>query len=483
MLSSVIKPSTRIQLAQCHTPILKEKGLPLLGSLPEFAKSPLNFFNRLTLEYTGVVEFSLATMDAALVIDGDIAHKILVKEAKTFRKGDRDIQIMGTILGNGLVTNNHTTKHKIQRKLVQPGFHFRRVQSYSKIMSDYTTSYIDSWQDGRRDISDDMFKLTMSIVCKTLFDIDMESIEKDADDIGQTMKVVQSSINSKFNQLFFLPDWVPTPNNIRLNRARKKLYSTIESMIHSRQLETSPPTGQIKDSPKRDLTKADLNDKGDMMSMLLQAKYEDGSSMDTKLVMDELITLFVAGHETTSNALSWTFYLLAQHPEIQLRLQTELDSVLQGADADFSHLEQLTYCEMVVKESMRLLPPVWTLNARQANEDIVVGDYFFPKDKVVFISPYSNHRNPKYFKQPENFDPERFSPENEKLIPKHVYIPFGAGPRVCIGQSFAMMEAKIILASIMQRFSITLDKQQSFDPLAQITLSNDGGMNIHIRKR
>jgi len=483
MLSSVIKPSAPIKRAQCHTPISKEKGLPLLGSLPEFAKSPLDFFNRLTLEYSGVVEFSLASMHAALVIDGDIAHKILVKEAKNFRKGDRDIQIMGTILGNGLVTNNHTGKHKIQRKLVQPGFHFRRVQSYSKIMSDYTTNYINDWQNGRRDISDDMFKLTMNIVCKTLFDIDMESIEKEADDIGQTMKVVQSSIDSKFNQLFLLPDWVPTPNNLRLNKARKKLYSTIESMIYSRQLETSSTKDQLKDTATEDLAKTNPSEKDDMMSMLLQAKYEDGSSMDTKLVMDELITLFVAGHETTSNALSWTFYLLAQHPEIQRKLQIELDSVLQGADAEFSHLDQLTYCEMVVKESMRLLPPVWTLNARQANEDIVVDDYFFPKDKVVFISPYSNHRNPKYFEQPEKFDPERFSPENEKTIPKHVYIPFGAGPRVCIGQSFAMMEAKIILASIMQRFSISLDKHQKFDPLAQITLSNNGGMNIHIKKR
>ena len=221
----------------------------------------------------------------------------------------------------------------------------------------------------------------------------------------------------------------------------------------------------------------------DMMSMLLDAKYEDGSSMSDQLVMDELITLFVAGHETTSNALTWTIYLLTQHPEIQKKLQEELDGALEERDAQFSDLENLSYTEMVIKESMRLLPPAWTLNARQANQDTQIGQYLFPKDKVVFISPYANHRNPKYFEQPDRFDPERFSTEREKTIPKHAYMPFGTGPRVCIGQSFAMMEAKLILATLLNRFEVTADKNLKFEPQAQITLSNKEGMQVYLQKR
>ena len=456
-----------IMLNNTHTPIPKDSGVPLLGCLPEFAKSPLNFFKRLTDEYEDVVEFHLPFIDLSLVVDADIAHKILVTESKSFRKADRDVTIMGTILGNGLVTNNDVASHKVHRKLVQPGFHFRRMEAYTKTMSEYTEQYISKWEDGTtRSISDDMFKLTMYIVTKTLFDTDMAEMENEADKIGDTMQVVQDLINKRFHQVFPMPDWVPTPGNLKLAKARKNLYQTIEHIIEARMT-----------------SNGEIDDNGDMMSMLLLAQYEDGTKMSQKQVMDELITLFVAGHETTSNALTWAFYLLATHPEIQTKLQQELDDVLKGKTAEFTDLKSLVYTEMVVKESMRLLPPVWVLNTRQANEDTVVGDYLFPKDKVIFISPYSNHTNPKYFPDPEKFDPERFSPENEKSIPKHVYIPFGTGSRVCIGQAFAMMEAKLILASIVQCFDISLAKGQELDPQAQITLSNKNGMKVNIKRR
>jgi len=456
-----------ITLNNSHTPIPKDTGIPVLGCLPEFAKSPLNFFKRLTIDYDGVVEFHLPFKDMAFVVDADIAHKILVTDAKNFRKGDRDVNIMGTILGKGIVTNNDTISHKVHRKLVQPGFHFRRMEAYTKTMSEYTEQYISNWKDDTtRSISDDMFKLTMYIVTKTLFDTDMGEMENEADKVGDTMHVVQDLINKRFLQILPMPDWVPSPGNLKLAKARKNLHKTIEHIIEARMTNS----GEIEDN-------------GDMMSMLLLAKYEDGTKMSPKQVMDELITLFVAGHETTSNALTWAFYLLAMHPEIQIKLQYELDAVLNGKTAEFADLKALVYTEMVVKESMRLLPPVWTLNTRQANEDTVVGDFLFPKDKVIFISPYSSHNNPKYFPEPEKFNPERFSTENEKSIPKHAYIPFGTGSRVCIGQAFAMMEAKLILASIVQCFEISLAEGQELNPQAQITLSNKDGMKVNIKRR
>lgn len=464
--------SPRVVNAETKQPIQYESGYPVIGCLPEFVKSPINFFSRLARDYDELIEFNFAGMNVVLISDGDLAHQILVKEIQNFRKSDRDALIMGRVLGRGLVTNTDYHHHKTQRKLVQPGFHFRRIQSYAETMSSYTSTMIANWDSGRRDVSVDMFKLTMYIVCKTLFNMDMHDMAKEADKIGHTMKVVQDCIDHQFNQMVDFPNWVPTSTNLKLNKARKILNDTMTKMIESRRSESN---GHVNPNvePKN----------LDMLSMLLDARYEDGTAMDDQLIMDELITLFVAGHETTSNALTWTLYLLSQHPEIQAKLHEELDSILLNRDARFDDLNELKYTEMVVKEAMRLLPPAWTLNARQANKEVQVGQYMFPRNKVVFISPYANHRNPKYFPEPEVFDPLRFSEEREKSIPKHAYMPFGTGPRVCIGQSFAMMEAKLILASVLNRFSVKPDPTQKFDPQAQITLSNKGGMHLYLEKR
>ena len=466
------KRSPRVLNVESGEPVIYEKGLPVIGDLAEFIRSPIDFFSRLARDYDELIEFNLAGMNVVLITDGDLAHQILVKEIQSFRKADRDALIMGRVLGRGLVTNTDFAHHKTQRKLVQPGFHFRRIQSYSETMSSYTSEFVNGWDSGLRDVSDDMFKLTMYIVCKTLFNVDMHEMADEADKIGRTMTIVQDCIDHQFNQMVDLPNWFPSPTNIKLNKARKILNDTISKMIETRRAEGSCISNP--DAEPKHL---------DMMSMLLDARYEDGSSMSDQLVMDELITLFVAGHETTSNALSWTVYLLTQNPETQQRLQAELDQVLGNRDATFSDLENLKYTEMVIKESMRLLPPAWTLNARQANQDTTVDKYLFPKNKVVFISPYANHRNPKYFDKPDKFDPERFSPEREKLIPKHAYMPFGTGPRVCIGQSFAMMEAKIILATVLNRFEVVADENMKFEPKAQITLSNKDGMKVYLQKR
>ncbi len=466
------KRSPRVLNVETTLPVVYEKGLPLIGCLPEFIQSPIGFFSRLAQDYDELIEFNFAGMDVVLICDGDLAHQILVKEVQNFRKSDRDALIMGRFLGRGLVTNADYAHHKTQRKLIQPGFHFRRIQSYADTMSSYTSEFVKNWDSGLRDVSDDMSKLTLYIVCKTLFNVDMHEMAEEADKIGHTMKIVQDCIDHQYNQMIDLPNWFPSPTNIKLNKARKVLNDTIGKMIETRREETKA-SQSLETQPKH----------LDMMSMLLDAKYEDGSSMSDQLVMDELITLFVAGHETTSNALMWTVYLLTQHPDIQRKLEKELDEVLGSRDAQFTDLEKLEFTEMVIKESMRLLPPAWILSARQANQDIQIDQYVFPKNKVVFISPYANHRNSKYFEQPDKFDPERFSPEKEKTIPKHAYMPFGTGPRVCIGQSFAMMEAKLILAILLNRFEVIADQNMKYDPQAQITLSNKQGMKVYLQKR
>ena len=456
-----------ITCANTHQPIPVDQGLPLIGCLHKMAKDPLGYFRSLAEQHQDIVEFKLPFDSAALVVSPDLCHQILSKQNAHFRKSDRDMQIMGSLLGNGLVTVNKHSTHKTQRKLVQPGFHFRRIEGYAQTMIDYSRTYLESWpKSGVRDISDDMFRLTMYIVSKTLFDIDMYNMAGEADEVGQAMHSFQDISDKRFKQAFQAPEWLPTKANREIRRIRSTLETTVEGMINKR----------------RDQQGA-IEDKGDLLSMLLNARYEDGSEISREQLMDELITLFAAGHETTSNAMTWAFYLIAKHPEVQARLQKELDLVISGQEPCFEDLEALTYTEMVVKEAMRLYPPAWTLNCRQANEDVTIGDYLVPKDKVIFIAPFANHHNPRYFPNPDHFDPERFSEENEKRLPRYAYMPFGGGPRVCIGNSFAMMEAKLILASFAKKFRFELSEGLEIAPQPQVTLSNKGGMPLKVTAR
>lgn len=456
-----------ITFSDTHQPIPLEKGHPLLGCLPEMASDFLAFMKRLAHTYPDLVEFKMPIGSMALVTSAELCHQILVKEHQRFRKADRDVAIMGAVIGNGLVTNNNHANHKIHRKLVQPGFHFRRIEGYAKTMIEYTDRYLRDWpEQGERDINDDMFRLTMYIVSKTLFDTNMSVLENQSSSIGQSIAEFQAIADKQFKQVFLMPEWVPTPTNFKIKRIRKGLHDTISKMIESR----------------RDAN-GEFETRDDLMSMLLSATYEDGSKMTENQIMDELVTLFVAGHETTTNALTWAFYLLAAHPEIQDNLNKEVDLAMTGQQPEFEDLEALKYTEMVIKEAMRMYPPAWTLNSRQPNEDVELGGYVIPKDTVIFVAPYANHYNPRYFPNPECFDPERFHPDNEKQLPRFAFMPFGGGPRVCIGNSFAMMEAKIVLATLARRYRFELVKGQRIQPQPQITLSNQGGMRLKFRKR
>lgn len=441
-------------------------GSGFMGALPELASDALGLTRKLIEFGEPVVELKLPFRHIAVILDANIYHQIMSPEHKTFVKDERSVDILGAVLGNGIVTNRDVHSHRVHRKLIQPGFHFRRLQDYATTMSDYTQLYLKGWGgETTRDISEDMYRLTMFIVCKTLFDIDMETMADEAAQIGKAMDELQVLTQKRYASPVFFPSAVPTPLNLDLKRGRRILHETVQLMFEERA--RSGGTGQG----------------GDLMTMLLEAKYDDGSSMSDRQVMDELVTLFSAGHETTSNALTWTFYLLATHPDVCMKLQAETDAVLQGRAPEFSDLDALRYTDMVLKESMRMLPPVWTLNMRSAQRATEIQGLVFPKNKRVWLSPYALHHFPQYFPNPDQFDPERFSEENEKDIARYAYSPFGLGPRTCIGNSFAMMEAKIILASFAQRFNFSLDGKDPFAPQPQITLSNTGGMPLRLSPR
>jgi cytochrome P450 len=300
----------------------------------------------------------------------------------------------------------------------------------------------------------------MEIVAKSLFDADFSGQGRQ---IGEAIDTLQHIAGQDFRIQNIIPDWLPLRRNRRRAAAGDALDRLIRQVISER--------------------RASGEDKGDLLSMLLLSEDETGARMTDQEARDEAVTLFAAGHETTSNAMSWTWYLLSQHPEIEARLQAEVDSVLGDRKYNFQDLPNLRYTAMIVKESLRLYPPAWVLNAREALADIEIDGYTIPKGGSIFVAPYAVHRNPVYFADPLRFDPERFSPENEKRIPRYAYFPFGGGPHVCIGNSFALMEAQLILATMAQRVSLSLLPDQTIDIDPLVTMGPKHGLRMRVRAR
>jgi cytochrome P450 len=394
-----------------------------------------------------------------IITDPELMHDILVERPEAFYKLKLIKFALGPFLGNGLLTNEGDF-WKRQRKLAQPAFHSRRIESYATAMVDYTRQMLSSWRTGEtRRIDREMMKLTLNIVAKTLFDADVAS---DADHVGVLLTRILEASNDRINSAIPIPDWVPTRKTRQMHRDIAELDVILQRFIDER--------------------RKSGDDKGDLLSMLLQARDDDGSGMDDKQLHDELMTIFLAGHETTAMNLTWTWYLLMEHPEIMMRLTEEVDRVLGDRPATLADLANLKYTEMVIKESMRLYPPAPSVG-REPIADTQIGGYPVEKGALLTLSIWGLHRNPKVFPNPEMFDPERFSPENEKSIPRYGYLPFGAGPRVCIGNSFALMEARLILATMVQHADMSLVPGQKIIPKQLVTVRPANGIEVKIKLR
>lgn len=447
-------------------PIPYVKGTLIAGLTADLVAEAPEFLLQLAEEHGEIVQFKMFGKRFIVIAAPDLIREVLVTQYENFPKDKRDAEIMRRFLGNGLVPNRDIPFHRQQRRLAQPAFHMRRVVTYADVMVDYSRRVMADWQNGEvRDISKDMMALTMYIVSKTLYDADIDEMVGQAQLIGDTMETLQELSNQDFNGLILWPEWLPVRRNRERKAARTVLYDIIERLITERR------------------AAGDVEDRGDLLSMLLLAAYEDGSRMSDQQVRDELVTLFAAGHETTSNALTWTWYLLSQHPDVEARLHAELDTVLAGREPSLDDLPDLPYTLQLIKESMRLYPPAWVLNSRVATEETQVGPYVIPQGDRLFISPYVMHRLSRYWDNPEQFDPSRFAPEREKDLPRYVYMPFGGGPRVCIGSSFALMEAHLIVAAVAQRFRFELMPKQRIELNPQVTLSNKTGMRMRVVER
>jgi cytochrome P450 len=434
------------------------KGHWLMGNFPEFRRDILGLFQQCVREYGDVVRFRLPNMPAYLIAHPNDIEFVLVTANRNFKKHKVWRHLL-TIFGNGLLTSEGDFWIR-QRRLAQPAFHRNRIASYGKIMVEFTERMLQNLQAEQVvDVHQELMTLTMQIVAKTLFNAD---VSKDAKDVGNAMDIVMHEFQKRFGRPFVLPEFIPTPGNLRFRKAIKLFNKTVYEIIQAR--------------------RSSDEDAGDLLSMLLDAQDEDGSRMTDEQLRDEIITLFLAGHETTAVALSWTFYVLSIHREIETKLIEEIRNTVGNRPVTVNDLEKLKYTEMVILESMRLYPPAYGFG-REAIKDCEIGGYHVPAGTTIFLCQYVTQRDPRFFEDPLEFRPERWKNDFAKKIPKYAYFPFSGGPRQCIGNSFAMMEAVLLLVTILRDFHLELVPNHPVVPQASITMRPKYGLEMILRKR
>jgi cytochrome P450 len=427
------------------------------GAFKDYSRDPLGYLERLANDYGDIVTIRFYNFRVYFISHPDYIEEVLVNQNRKFIKG-RILRANLRLFGNGLLTSEGDFWLR-QRRLAQPAFHRGRIASYADTMVRCAERLLGEWKGGEeRDIHAEMMRLTLQIVAKTLFDADVDG---DARQVGHALEAIME-LNSDFRKLIMTPQWLPTPRNIRAALATRRLDKIIFRFIAQR--------------------RASGKDTGDLLSMLLAAQDEDGSRMTDRQLRDEAMTIFLAGHETTANALSWSWLLLAQNPAAEAKLHAELDTVLAGRAPSLEDLPNLRYTGHVITESMRLYPPAWGM-ARLAIEDAEIGGYPIPKGCGVSLAQWRVHRDPRWFDEPVVFRPERWEGDLLKRLPRFAYFPFGGGPRQCIGNSFAVMEATLLLATIAQHFRIRIVPDHPVVPMPSITLRPRYGIRVKLESR
>ena len=438
--------------------------LPLLGHVRSFqlreGERRLRDLLRYRRELGDVVRFRFGGISAHLFASPDLVKLVLQDRNRLYGKRTRGMHKLRLVLGTGLLTNEGDSWLS-QRRIAQPAFHRRRIASFGDDFADAAEAMTASWRDGQQlDANYEMMKVTLRIVGQTLLGTDVSG---DSDAVGAAVSRVVEDVNERVNALVDLPPPFPSRRNRRFRAAMDVLDRIVLEMIESRR------------------TRGDSGD--DLLGMLMEARDADtGAAMDDAQLRDEVMTIFLAGHETTANALSWTLYLLSKFPAEARRVQAEVDAVLGGGRARAEHARDLVYTQQVLQEAMRLYPPAWML-ARSPNEDDVVEGFHIPRGSLVFLCPWVTHRHPDHWEDPEGFDPDRFAPEKVEARHRFAYFPFGGGPRLCIGNNFALMEAQLILATILRDWHLELvpGHPVAIEPL--ITLRPKHGLTMVTRRR
>jgi cytochrome P450 len=447
------------------------KGTWLGGNIHQFANRRLDFFLDVAREYGDLASFRFGPRRVFLASNPDLIEQVLVTDARHYIK-HFGARMYKPVLGNGLVTSEGDFWLR-QRKLSQPAFLKNRVLSYAPMMGDITQQMLSTWQPGKMvDIHYEFSCLTSAIALKTLFGLDDSG---DRERFVETLRLAFDLMSLRLGSLFKLPSWFPTLSNIKLKRSVAELKRVVDGFI-------AAGRERVKCSERKgDPTNLD-GAPVDLLSRLVTAQDDDGTRMTDEQLRDEAMTLYLAGHETTALTLSWSWYLLSQHPRVEEKLAGEWQRVLAGRTPMPDDLPNMPYTDAVLMEAMRVYPPVYLIG-REATRDLELGGYRVKKGYTIFMSQWVNHRDPRYFPEPEEFRPERWEEGLAKRIPKYAYYPFGGGPRVCIGNTFAQMEAAILLAAIGQKYRFTLEPNAVIDVNPQITLLPLNGIPATLQLR
>jgi len=438
------------------------RGYPVLGVLPQLRSDPIRTFLDAADEYGDLVHLKAGPYHGFLLSDpADIKH-VLQDNARNYHKSPLYDRLRDS-LGNGLLTSEDSFWLR-QRRLAQPAFHRQRLVAMADVMVSCTEQMLERWAQAASagetiDVVAEMMALTQAIIVRTMF----------STDLGETAEIVNRTwpiINRRIGETFWstkLETRLPLPANRRFQRALRELDTVVYRIIAER--------------------RQSRREEADLLSMFLSARDEEtGAVMTDRQLRDEVMTMLLAGHETTSLALSWTYFLLSQHPDIDQSIGDEVDRVMGGRRPEFGHVDQLTCTRRAIDESLRLYPPAWGFSRLAMGDDEIHG-YRVPKGSIVFLIPFVIHRRPKLWPDPDRFDPDRFRPDRESARPRFAYIPFGSGPRGCIGNHFAMLEAQLIVAAIAQRYRIELVPNQKIRPEPLITLRPQPGIRATLTKR
>lgn len=439
------------------------QGYPLVGALPKIRKDPLQFLVQAARQYGDLVCLGGVGNQKFFLVNHprDIEH-VLKTNHRNYTKG-ANFQLIKSFAGEGLFLSEGDF-WRSQRKLVQPAFHVPRLAALATSITTATEAAVERWRpraDARQsmDVEHELLHLSLEIAVRTLFG---SEVAEDAEAIRKSVSVAFSHLHEKVWSLAPLPLWMPTPSNLRFQRAVASLDEVVYRIIRDRR--RSGAEGN------------------DVLSMLLAVRDESGERMPDRQVRDEVVTMLVAGHESTAITLAWTLALLSRHPDIARRVCDELDETLGGRTPTFSDLPGLSYLGMVLKESMRLYPAFWMFTRTPVADD-EVGGHLIPAGSVLLFSSYVTHRRPDFWPNPEAVDPERFTPERVAERPAFSYLPFGGGPRQCIGMRLAEFQSQLMLATLLQRFGFHLVPGRRIEPDATLSLRPKGGLWMTLHER
>ncbi len=449
------------------------RGDWLMGVIPQFRRDPLGFTRRAAREHGDITRLCFGPAESWLLNHPDLIKRVLQEHNKNYKRNDFLINVLKLVSDENLFTSNGEFWLR-QRRLMQPAFHRQRIMGFGQIMVEQSQHALDRWAQlppqQSIQVDDEMMRIALGIVGRALFSVDLSA---EASVFGPAFTISSEYFNYRLNHLLFVPLFIPNRRNRQFKQSVRTVNGHLDALIQSRRNtphHLSPRAGAEPEG-------------GDLLSMLMQARdAETGATMSDEQIRNEAGTMIFAGHETTANTLTWAFYLLSQNPEAEQKLHDELTRVLGSRAPTADDLPNLRYTRMVVDETLRLYPPAWGIS-RQAIESDQLGEFTIPAKTGVFIAPYVTHRDPRWWDNPEQFDPERFTSERSAGRPPLAYVPFGAGPRMCIGNVFALTEATLVLATIAQRYRLRVAPNYNVEPLPIFTLRVKGGLPMLLEKR